>query len=143
MKHDSQTGESNVKKTSTVREMASAPVSEESIYLHESVIRGHHIFKQIWTPRIGEILSAQQETENVIDRKAVALLKADGTVVGHVPREHSKAFWYFIAHGGRVSCEVTGRRKYGKGLEVPCVYKLLASEVLIVKLNKIIQKSTK
>ena len=123
--------------------MTSAPVSDDSIFLHESVIRGHHIFKGIWTPRTGEIVQVRQEARNPHDRNAVALLKADGTVVGHVPREYSKVFWHFINHGGRVSCEVTGRRKYGKGLEVPCVYKFFATESLIVKLKGIIQKLTK
>ena len=28
--------------------MTSAPVSDDSIFLHESVIRGHHIFKWIY-----------------------------------------------------------------------------------------------
>ena len=65
--------------------MTSAPVSDDSIFLHESVIRGHHIFKGIWTPRTGEIVQVRQEAENPHDRNAVALLKADGTVVGHVP----------------------------------------------------------
>ena len=54
--------------------------------LHESVMRGHHIFKGIWTPRTGEIVQVRQEAGNPHDRNAVALLKqADGTVVGHVP----------------------------------------------------------
>jgi len=55
-----------------------------------------------------------------------------------VLRGYSKVFWYFINHGGRVSCEVTGRRRYGKGLEVPCVYKFFATELLIVKLKGIV-----
>lgn len=39
------------------REMVSVgEVPEDSILLHESVIRGHHVFKEIWTPRLGEIL---------------------------------------------------------------------------------------
>ena len=64
--------------------MTSAPVSDDSIFLHESVMRGHHIFKGIWTPRTEEIVQGRQEAGNPHDRNAVALLKADGTVVGHV-----------------------------------------------------------
>ena len=62
-----------------------APVSDDSILLHESVIRGHHIFKGIWTPRTGEIVQVRQEAGNPHDRNVVALFRADGTVVGHVP----------------------------------------------------------
>ena len=65
----------------TRMEMTSAPL----YFLHESVIRGHHIFKEIWTPRTEEIVQVRQEAGNRRDQNAVALLKADGTVVGHVP----------------------------------------------------------
>jgi len=44
-----------------------------------------HILKGIWTPRTGEIVQVRQEAGNPHDRNAEALLKADGTVVGHVP----------------------------------------------------------
>ena len=77
----------NVEQLQTTRteKIASALVSDDSIFLHESVIRGHHIFKGIWTPRTGEIVQVRQEAGNPHDRYAVALLKADVTVVGHVP----------------------------------------------------------
>ena len=51
-------------------------LSEDSIFLHESVIHGYHIFKEIWTPHTGEILLIRKEAGNVHDRCAVALLKA-------------------------------------------------------------------
>ena len=109
--------------------------------LYESVIRGHHVFKEeVWSPRLGEILLVDKESGNHHDRHAVALLKADKTPVGHVPREFSRTFW---SHGGKISCEVTGRRKYGKGLEVPCVYKFLGSEKLVKMKDIITKKSTK
>ncbi len=57
-------------------------------------------------------------------------------VVGRVPRELSRLFWTFIDGGGQIKCEVTGRRKRGKGLEVPCIYKLHGSKQLISKLQK-------
>ena len=114
--------------------------SEDSILLKESVIRGHHVFKVVWTPRVGEILRIGKEAGNTHDRRAVAVLKADGTIVGHVPREFSRVFWYFLSHGGKISCEVTAKRKYGKGLEVPCVYKFLGSEKMILKLKAIMQE---
>ena len=86
-------------------------LSEDSIFLHESVIRGHHIFKEIWTPHTGEILLVRKEAGNVHDRRAFALLKADGTVVGLVPREVSRIFWHYLGHGGTISCEVTGWKR--------------------------------
>ena len=70
----------NVEQTIRTEKMTSAPVSNDSIFLHESVIRGHHIFKGTWTPRLYKF-----DKNPGHDRNAVALLKADGTVVGHVP----------------------------------------------------------
>ena len=51
----------------------------------ESIIRGHHIYKQIWRLLVGDILTLEREEGNNHDKFAVSLLK-DATVVGHVPR---------------------------------------------------------
>ena len=68
-----------------------------------------------------------REVGNTEDRFAVAVTK-DDMVVGHVPREFSKLCWHFLRHGGKIACEVTGRRKHssieGKRLVVPCLYQL-------------------
>ena len=122
--------------------MTSVGDLEESIFLHESVIRGHHVFKDVWTPHSGEILLVEKEPGNSHDRCAVALLKADRTTVGRVPREFSRVVWHYLSHGGKISCEVTGRRKFGKGLEVPCVYKFLGSENLVKRMKSIIIKKS-
>jgi len=65
----------NVEQT-TRTEMASAPVSDDSIFLHISVIRGHHIFKGIWTPRTGETVQVRQEAGNPHDRNAVGFAQS-------------------------------------------------------------------
>ena len=50
----------------------------------DSVICGHHIYKDIWTPFTGEILHVEREAHNTAaNRFAVAIVK-DETVVGHV-----------------------------------------------------------
>ena len=82
----------------------------EAAYCFESVVRGHHIYKTIWTPSLGEILMVFPEPLNDHDRHAVCV-KKDDVIVGHVPREQAKTMWHFLMHGGQVSCEVTGRRK--------------------------------
>ena len=51
----------------------------------KSSIRGHHIYKNVWTPSIGESLSLALESVNSHDRFAVSLVK-DERVVGHMPR---------------------------------------------------------
>ena len=101
----------------------------------EGVIHGHHVYKDNWTPFIGKILCVKQETNNVGDYFAVATVKAN-TIVGHVVCEVSRLVWYFIQHDATVTCEVTGHRKHGIGLEIPCTYSFSAKKKIIRKLHK-------
>ena len=118
--------------------MVSVDPEDVAVFIHESVVKGHHIYKETWTPSVGEVLLVQQELENPHDRRAVCILKSS-TIVGHVPRELSRVFWFFISHGGTISCEITGHRKRGKGLEVPCLYKFTGSERMITKMKGILR----
>ena len=87
----------------------------------EGVIRGHHVYKRIWTPRLGEQLTLAPESDNDHDRRAVAVFKGS-TVVGHVPRSLSRIVWYFLRRGGIGRSEVSGNRRKKFGLEVPCIF---------------------
>ena len=49
----------------------------------------------VWTPYIGEQLVLQAEHGITVDQFAVAVVK-DSNVVGHVPMEYSRIFWYVI-----------------------------------------------
>ena len=40
-----------------------------------SVVRGHHIYKDIWTPYVGEQLFVQTEDKNEHDTHAVAIIR--------------------------------------------------------------------
>ena len=97
------------------------------------------MYKSIWIPVVGECLGVAREEANHHDHYAVPVMK-DSTIVGHVPREYSRTFNFFIIHGGGVSCELTGSRKLGVGLEVPCIYKLTGKERLVLKAKDIIAK---
>ena len=50
----------------------------------ESVVRGHHVFKEVWDPRIGDQFCLQIEEFNRYDCYAVAIV-VDEKTVGHVP----------------------------------------------------------
>ena len=106
--------------------MASLQVPDETVYLHESVVRGHHVYKTVWSPVVGEIL---QLSCNNHDRFSVSMMKAE-FVVGHSPRRLSRTVWHFLRYCGKATCEVTGRRKFGK---VPCLYSI--SSLLRVALS--------
>ena len=51
----------------------------------ERAVRGHHIFKSVWQPVIGEILHTKREESNPVDRHAVAVIKTSQQTVGHMP----------------------------------------------------------
>lgn len=118
--------------------MAAVGTEGDAVFLYTSVIRGHHIYKTVWTPTVGETLQVSQELSNPHDVYAVSVLK-DANIVGHVPREINRVFSFFLLHGGGISCEVIGHRKFGKGLEVPCTYKLTGKEKMIVKAREILE----
>ena len=74
-------------------------------------MRGHHVYKNVWTPSIGERLQLRRQDDTTNDHavSVARALKAE-TIVGLVPREMPRTFWNFIMHGGSVGCEITGRR---------------------------------
>ena len=55
-----------------------------------SIVRGYHIYKEIWTPFLMEHLECKWEEGNDKDRYAIAVLRQD-TVVGHIARRISAA----------------------------------------------------
>ena len=91
---------------------------------HSSVIRGYHIYKDIFTPTIGKTIQSRRETDNDHDGFAVAITE-DDTIVGHVPRTISVPCDVFLQKGGTISCTITGHPQYSRDLEqggqdVPC-----------------------
>ena len=81
----------------------------------DSCIRGHHIYKDIWTPLLGEKLPCTRETSNRKDPYAVCVLKS-GSIVGHLPRKFSTACSMFLKKGGTIDYVVTGSRRYSADL---------------------------
>lgn len=109
----------------------------------EGAVRGHHVYKTVWDPVIGEELPAEREGGNPHDRHAVCV-KREGRVVGHIPRQLSKFAWYFLRRGGSIVVEVTGRRRRSPleqgGLEIPCLIKFTGKEKLVDNLRKLVKK---
>ena len=54
-----------------------------SSFAINSVVRGYHVYKDIWTSACGEELQSQRETDNVHDLYAVSVLRR-GNIVGHI-----------------------------------------------------------
>ena len=98
--------------------------SVEHVFSVEAMVRGYHEYQSVWAAPIGEMLICEREVGNFRDTFAVAI-KKDGEVVGHCPRKISALCSIFIRRGGKIACQVTGRRRYSSdlpqgGLEVPC-----------------------
>ena len=68
----------------------------------ESMVRGYHVYKDDWSPSVGDEFELEIEEPNRHDRYAV-VIKVSGDIVGHVPREFSKIVYYFIKNGGRAT----------------------------------------
>ena len=51
--------------------MASLTDEDAAAYLHESVVRGHLIYKRVRSPTVGEVLQLTREERNDHDRFAV------------------------------------------------------------------------
>ncbi len=111
---------------------------ETSKFEKSSVVTGHHVYKTNWTPSIGEVLALQTEEDNHHDKFAVSVMK-DGEIVGHLPRCLSKISFYFLKRGGEINCTVVGKRKKGKGLEVPCLYIYAGPSTIVRKLERLLK----
>ena len=94
-------------------------------YIFDCFLRGHHVYKDGWTPTVGECWNCMREPLNKKDKNAVAFMK-DGKVVSHVPLSYSRCISQFLQiDSSSVSCKVTGKRpnrSAGYGLEAPCQY---------------------
>ena len=122
-----------------------------------SCVRGHHVYKDVWDPVIGEKLECCRESGNVQDRYAVAVVRTHmeprskhkrrnrhklNTVitVGHLPRKISCVCSLFLRHGGTITCEITGNRRHSYdllqgGLEVPCLLLFVRNKADVAKIK--------
>ena len=106
------------------------------------MIRGYHVYKDVWQPQNGEVLQCRRE-RNIHDPYAVAVIK-NGSVVGHVPRRLSTLCSLFLRHGC-IDCRVTGNRRYSRdlpqgGLEIPCSLIFHGDPLKIEKVKQLIKE---
>ena len=86
-------------------DMASRDHSGSITYWFKCGLRGFHVYKEVWSPIIGEQLKYFYEINNCYDRHAIAETKrlrgrlADFTV-GHLPWEISRATRFFHSEEG-------------------------------------------
>ena len=117
-------------------------LSSQALNAERSLGQGYHdhVKKDVWKPAISQKIHAEQELHNAVDKKVVK----DNETVGHLPREYSRILWYFIARGGKICMEVTGRRRHCKqlcgGMEIPCrLVFTCSSKAKINRLKELLQ----
>lgn len=111
-------------------------------YEVDSCIRGHHVYKSIWNPTIGEKLVCERERGNPQDPYAVAV-KRRQTTIDHVPRKISAACAIFLSRNGVIDCTVTRARRYSEdlpqgGLMVPRTLSFTGQPNNIAKVRKLV-----
>ena len=109
-------------------------------YYCDSVVRGYHVYKDVWEATRSEVLKCTMETGNAFDSFAVSVIKR-GNVVGHVPRKISAICSLFMRRGGTIHCKVTGSKQYSRdisqgGLEIPCLLIFTGDPKYIQKVTK-------
>ena len=114
-----------------------------SSFAINSVVRGYHVYKDIWISAHGEELQCQHETGNVHDLYAVSVMRR-GNIVRHVSRKISTLCNLFIRKGGRINCVMTDNRQYSAdlpqgGLEIPCQLVFSANHEVIDKTRRLLQ----
>lgn len=101
--------------------------------------RGFHVYREVWTPRLGQSLKVEQEINNVHDPFAISLgtkipgKLTDKEIVGHIPREISRFCHYFLNYGGKLETRVTCARYRPSpiptgGLEIPILLIVLKAD---------------
>ena len=71
-------------------------MSEDSAsFTIEAMVRGYHVYRDVWHATMAEQLPCQREIGNVADPFAIAIVKS-GAIVGHVPRRISSVCLVFL-----------------------------------------------
>ena len=109
------------------------------------MIRGYHVYQDIWSSHINESLPCKRERHNLHDPFAVSVLK-DADVVGHIPRKISTICYVFLGRpGSTITCKVTGTRRYSSdlpqgGMEIPCLLEFKGEQSVVEKARKLLNE---
>lgn len=126
-----------------ITKMARALSVEFKMYFKvdfETVIRGHHVYKSVWTPAKGHELQCKQDTRAEAkehDPNAIGVYLVsecdEKKLVGHVPIELSRLLKNFLDANdeNKLCAQITGKRKREVGLVVPANFTAFTTELRI------------
>ena len=119
--------------------------SKMASFYVEAMVRGYHVYQDIWTVVGGEEFPCKREAGNTFDPFAVAVMRGT-TVISHVPRRISSICSLFLRKEGSITCQVTGHRQFSKdlvhvqrGLEVPCVLHFEGDTKVSARAKKLVE----
>ena len=109
----------------------------------EAMVRGYHVYQNIWDADLGEQLSCWREPTNSRDPFAVVVVQSH-VIVGHIPRKISTVCSMFLLQGGTIRCRVTASRRYSGdlpqgGLEIPCMLIFEGGAKDVAKVSKLVE----
>ena len=117
------------------------PIILEKSYEIEAFVMGHHLYKQTWTPFVGEKLDAAMQPSNIKGKYAVAIFQGGrNKVIGHLllgkSGKFAKKIFYFLKAAKENRCQiiVLGKvvnKKDGLGMKVPSSLIFTAEEKYI------------
>ena len=126
------------------RHMANQVIGEKLRFCcgWSSYVRGYHKYKEEWTPSLEEMLELKVEPTNANYQFAMAVIKPDGTVIGHIPKHASKAVLFFLRKAGSAGFgEVTGssvNRGVSFGLDILRNYKFYGRPSYVDRLQTLL-----
>ena len=109
----------------------------------DSMIRGYHVYKNVWSSFVGEVLYSQHDVRNHHDAFVAAVCKGT-TVVGRMPRKIFAACYVFLGKtGATITGTVTGPRRYLHNLhqgsmEIPWVIKFTGDKIMVNKVKSLL-----
>ena len=100
------------------------PIVLNTTYEIEAFVMGYHVYKNTWTPFVGEALDVAMQPDNKMDKYAVAIFQErKNKVIGHLPLGKSgkfaKTIFYFLKADKENKCKVVvvGKQKRWFGNE--------------------------
>ena len=114
----------------------------------KNYIKGHHVYKVVWTPVVGEVLQVEMEPNNLVEKYAVCTRK-DGQVVEHLKKgltgRFAKTIFYFLRGESYSQCsaKIVGSRCNlgdGEGLQMPCELHILGQKRFVERLKEELSK---
>ena len=116
-------------------------------------IGGHHVYKDVWTPTVGERLNCRKdyrEEAKEYDENAIGVYKKteeEDLLVGHIPIKLSKLMNQYLGadSSNRLVATISGKRKRELCLVVPAKFKCISMKKKVAQIlhEELIKKKGK